>query len=189
MIKDFEFWLYDYHAKRQNKAVISSSSSSSTSSDQKSPKGSLPAIFQQLIKRSKKNRAVFVTGPENCAKCHQQKFDIWKKGRHARAMATLEKKHRENDPHCYRCHVTGIVGAKNMDNQGEQQNIFAKLIAGAHQPNVQCEACHGAGSQHVANPDKAKKMMIPDARTCRQCHTPDTDPDFSFKKKKGLICK
>jgi len=188
LIKDFELWLHDYHDKRRNKTRIASTSTSATA-DQKPPKGGLPAIFQQLIERNKKNSVVFVTGPKNCAKCHQQKFDVWKKSRHARAMATLEKKHRENDPHCYRCHVTGIVGAKNMDLRDGEQNIFARLIASTHQPNVRCEACHGTGLRHAANPDQAGKMMIPDARVCQQCHTPDTDPDFSFKKKKELICQ
>ena len=166
-------------------AVSAAPAATSASKAPKSAKGNLPVIFQQLIERSKKNRAPVFVGAERCAACHQQKFDRWKQSRHARAMATLEGKHRENDPNCFRCHVTGIVGVKAKDDG----NVFARLIAAAHRPNVQCEACHGAGSRHAANPKQAKKMIIPDEHVCQRCHTGDTDPDFSFEKKKALICR
>ncbi|MCK4378885.1 MAG: hypothetical protein KAW01_06050, partial [Deltaproteobacteria bacterium] len=83
------------------------------------------------------------------------------------------------------------VGVNQTAAVGQRENPFAKLIQrqqGNHLPDVQCEACHGPGSRHAAAPEKAGKMPFPDEQSCRQCHTPDTDPEFSFQKKKGLIC-
>jgi len=188
MVKNFEEWLHTYNADRQKNIL-------NAKGQGKASKGGLPAIFQQLIAKNKKNHSSSFIGAERCAKCHQQKVAIWKKTRHARAMATLEAKHRENDPDCYRCHVTGIVGVgvSQTATAGQEKNPFAKLIqrqqGNHHRPNVQCEACHGSGSRHAAKPGKETKMIIPGDHDCRQCHTPDTDPDFSFQKKKALICQ
>lgn len=187
LVKNFESWLHSYHAKRQHTPQIKAQKHAAQSG--------LPAIFQQLIEQNKKNNhSSSFTGVQRCAKCHQQKVAIWKKTRHARAMATLDAKHRENDPDCYRCHVTGIVGVgvNKIAAVGQRENPFAKLIhqreQGNHLPNVQCEACHGSGSRHAAKPGKETKMIIPGDHDCRQCHTPDTDPEFSFQKKK-MICR
>ena len=189
-IKDFELWLHSYHAKRQKNLLEGKNKTNAS-------KVGLPAIFQRLIEQNKKKNNKFSSfiGSERCATCHQQKVALWKKSRHARAMATLKDKHRENDPECYRCHVTGIVGVGLTRAPAADQgnNPFAKLIRQNkqvhHLPDVQCEVCHGSGSKHAAKPEKAAKMIIPGDRDCRQCHTADTDPDFSFKKKKGLICQ
>lgn len=190
LVKEFETWLHGYHAERQKNIL-------KDHSQKKASKTGLPAIFQRLIEQSKKKHSSSFVGVEACAKCHQQKVAIWKKSRHARALAGLAAKHRENDPDCYRCHVTGLVGVgiHQVAAAGQQENPFAKLIQHQqknyqnYRPNVQCEACHGSGSRHVANPGPETKMIIPGDQDCRQCHTPDTDPDFSFDKKKLLICR
>jgi hypothetical protein len=187
-VKEFEIWLHAYHAERQKNVL-------KTKGQTNASKGGLPAIFQQLIERNKKNKnhsSSFI-GVERCAKCHQQKVVIWKKTRHARAMATLAAKHRENDPDCFRCHVTGMVGVgvNQAAVAGQRENPFAKLIQrqqGNHRPNVQCEACHGPGLQHATAPEKGGKMAFPDEQSCRQCHTQDTDPEFSFQGKIHLVC-
>jgi len=179
-VKEFENWLHSYHAKRQKDVK----------------KGGLPEILQRLIDKNKKaqQQKDHYVGSQRCVKCHQKKVAIWEKTRHARAMASLKVRKRENDPDCFRCHVTGLVGAgiNQSADAGRRENPFAKLIQREqrnHLPDVQCEACHGPGSRHVANPGKETKMIIPGDHDCRQCHTPDTDPEFSFQKKKELICK
>jgi len=190
LVKEFETWLHGYHAEQQKNIL-------KTQGQKNASKTGLPAIFQRLIEQNKKKRSSSFVGAERCAKCHQQKVTIWKKSRHARAMATLTAKHRENDPDCFRCHVTGLVGVgiNQAAAAGQQENPFAKLIQHQqknyqnYRPDVQCEAWHGSGSRHVANPGPETKMIIPGDQDCRQCHTPDTDPDFSFQKKKELICQ
>jgi len=189
MVKEFEVWLHAYHAERQKNIL-------KTKGPANASKGGLPAIFQRLIEqnKSKKNHSTSFIGVQRCAECHKEKFVLWKKTRHARAMATLAAKHRENDPDCFRCHVTGMVGVgvNQTVAAGQKENPFAKLIQrqqGNHLPDVQCEVCHGSGTRHAAKPGKETKMIIPGDQDCRQCHTLDTDPDFSFRKKKELICK
>ncbi|MEA2110162.1 MAG: multiheme c-type cytochrome, partial [Pseudomonadota bacterium] len=190
LVQEFETWLHAYHAERQKNAK------KGFSKDAK--KGGLPAILQRLIDKNKKtqNEKDHYVGSQRCVKCHQQKVAIWKKTRHARAMESLKARKRENDPDCYRCHVTGIVGVgvNQAAAAGQPENPFAKLIQRQHRqhenyrPNVQCEACHGPGSRHAASPEKAGKMTFPDEQGCRQCHTRDTDPDFSYQEKIHRVC-
>lgn len=185
LVQEFETWLHAYHAERQKDA-------------KNIKKGGLPEILQRLIDKNKKtqNEKDDYVGSQRCGDCHQQKLAAWKKTRHARAMESLKAKKRENDPDCFRCHVTGLVGSgvNQVAAAGQQENPFAKLIQrqnqqhGNHRPNVQCEACHGPGSRHAAAPEKAGKMPFPDEQGCRQCHTRDTDPDFSYQEKIHRVC-
>ncbi len=183
LVQEFETWLHTYHAERQKDAK-----------DFK--KGGLPEILQRLINKNKKvqQQNDHYVGSQRCADCHQQKLVTWKKTRHARAMESLKARKRENDPDCFRCHVTGMVGigVNQPATAGQPENPFAKLIqhqqGNHHRPNVQCEACHGPGSRHAAAPEKAGKMPFPDEQSCRQCHTRDTDPEFSYQKKIHLVC-
>ena len=48
---------------------------------------------------------------------------------------------------------------------------------------VQCEACHGPGSVHVAGPMKNNIIKESGASLCRQCHTKGQDPGFDYKEK------
>ncbi len=178
LVSEFETWLHGYYSRQQKNFTAVK--------DRKGkPRGGLPAVFQQLIKKNKRSRSSSYVGAARCGECHREKFARWKKSRHARALATLKAKRRENDPNCYRCHVTGIVATPS---KAAADNPFARLLAAAHLPDVQCEACHGAGAAHAAN-QKDYHLFIPREQDCRRCHTHDTDPEFSFARKKKLICR
>ena len=43
--------------------------------------------------------------------------------------------------------------------------------------NVQCESCHGMGSQHDAYPTVKRQVT---EQTCRLCHTKETSPGFDY---------
>jgi len=43
--------------------------------------------------------------------------------------------------------------------------------------NVQCENCHGMGTQHEAFPTTTRRIT---AATCQKCHTSNTSPTFDF---------
>jgi hypothetical protein len=107
-------------------------------------------------------------GVEACAKCHVREYDIWKNTGHAHAMATLERKHRQLDPDCVKCHVVGY-----------ERGGFQALYSTPQFANVQCEACHGPGRQHAESPAKGYGFM-PTPVGCLQCHTPVNSPDFNF---------
>lgn len=203
MITDFEAWLYDYNAKRHQQvsatrtspgaggaelfgaagnAASGSPGSPGTPGAAGTPK--LPEIFRQLVAKSRQNHVV---GAERCGSCHGGRLEFWRRTRHAQAMSSLVKRKRENDPDCFRCHVTGLAGVGVLADDPAHNNPFARLLNRANQPEVQCEACHGPGSRHAENPEKAK-MPLPTAADCRLCHTPDTDPEFDFARKKASVC-
>jgi hypothetical protein len=49
---------------------------------------------------------------------------------------------------------------------------------------VQCESCHGMGTEHEANKSKTQSIS---AETCLNCHTPEQDAKFDFEKKLAMI--
>ncbi|QEM69482.1 cytochrome C554 [Geobacter sp. FeAm09] len=117
-------------------------------------------------------------GVETCAGCHEELVAGWKTTRHAKAFATLQKKHQETLGHCLKCHVTGF----------EKEGGFMDGELTPHLAGVQCEVCHGAAAAHAANPDSKKGLVArPGEDTCRECHTKGQDPKFDFHNKKLLV--
>lgn len=76
---------------------------------------------------------------------------------------------------CFRCHTTGALAfsALNPLNQDGRLGIRGTWV----EPNVECEACHGPGSNHV--PDPAARALFVDStpRTCAACHTAGDDSE------------
>ncbi len=74
---------------------------------------------------------------------------------------------------CGACHTTGWVAADpdcppNPDMPGFQ-GVYTD-------PQVSCEACHGGGAEHAANPSKDNIGDPTDS--CINCHIRGTDPEF-----------
>ena len=117
-------------------------------------------------------------GARMCNMCHKKGGieDSWKASPHAQAFEVLNRVQRK-DKDCLRCHSTGIMPTGH-------------LLRG-----VQCEACHGPGSDYkslkiMKNPDlaKANGLLPVNEKTCRKCHL-DVLPEacnltekFDFKK-------
>jgi len=99
-------------------------------------------------------------GAKRCKICHTKDnvYPTWEKTPHATAFAKLSAE-QAKDEKCLACHATG------------------KTAKGDVLENVECEACHGPGSDY-----KTKKIMedrelaiangllIPDEKTCVKCH-------------------
>ncbi|MCB8949179.1 MAG: hypothetical protein H6653_14290 [Ardenticatenaceae bacterium] len=66
---------------------------------------------------------------------------------------------------CGTCHATGYSPIGNQDGLDGIQGTWA--FAG-----VQCEECHGAGSQHAESPITVSLVINRDAESCDSCHTP-----------------
>jgi len=110
-------------------------------------------------------------GQAVCVACHTKTADFVAHDLHQKAWATLEKAGKTNDLDCVPCHVTGFGKPGGA--------ALGKL---AHLQNVQCEACHGPGSLHIAAPaDKGKVTRVPTEATCLGCHTPEHAPRFAFE--------
>ncbi|MBU0474230.1 MAG: cytochrome c family protein [Bacteroidetes bacterium] len=100
-------------------------------------------------------------GAKKCGMCHKKddggkQLKIWEGSKHSQAFKTLQtaeadkiaaekgfKTKAAETPECLKCHVTGAdLDAKMLDKGFKIED------------GVQCETCHGAGSEY-----KAKKIM------------------------------
>jgi hypothetical protein len=108
-------------------------------------------------------------GVAKCKMCHVRQHKVWNESEHAKAFEIL-KPEEQKDPKCLTCHVTGYQAIQAVRSE----------LAG-----VQCEACHGPGSDYIkihAKKDKegARKVgMIarPDPESCKTCHN-EKSPTF-----------
>ncbi len=126
-------------------------------------------------------------GAEKCKMCHKDNYASWMETKHAKAFDAL-KPEEQKKPECVKCHMTGTT-AENVALNG-----------------VQCEACHGAGSEYkkptimskAKFADKAAGMklameaglVMPTAEVCTKCHTKEGNPnfkEFDFEKMKGQV--
>ena len=125
-------------------------------------------------------QALTFVGAEACRPCHDAYYDAWATTKHARALSRLSSQERAGGA-CIRCHVTGTP--EMIAAEGSTPSF----------PNVQCEACHGAGSAHVAaarqeNPGAARTATI-EERTCTRCHNEDSPyyKTFIYRALIGLV--
>jgi len=96
-------------------------------------------------------------GAEKCKMCHKLQYDSWAQTKHAKATENAKASTKMKfEAACLTCHAT------NKD----------EAMAG-----VQCEACHGAGSDYKAmsvmkdlEKAKAAGLVMPAQATCDGCH-------------------
>ena len=72
------------------------------------------------------------------------------------------------DYSCFVCHTTGPLESDPanptfQDNRPGMSGTFAE-------PGVQCEACHGPGSNHIPNPAARDNYVDVNATACKECH-------------------
>ena len=66
---------------------------------------------------------------------------------------------------CGTCHTTGY------DNTpGTHQDDLPGMVGTWSEPGIQCEACHGPGGDHAADPRGVKPLVDRDAAQCGKCH-------------------
>ena len=114
----------------------------------------------------------FYVGMDKCASCHKPAVAYWRTTVHANAWKTLVDGGKQADYKCVGCHVTGYgqIGGTSL---GHTQ----------HLENIQCETCHGPGSEHVA----AKGLEDPPAvqrqtpsPVCTNCHNEHHSDTFNY---------
>lgn len=135
-------------------------------------------------------------GVKKCAMCHKSEakgnqHGQWLSSAHARAYERLaspealeaaKKKgvagNPQEAPQCLKCHVTGY---------GEDASLFSEGFISSD--GVQCETCHGAGSDYLAlsiMKDRAKSvqggLIIPTKELCVKCHNSESPnyKEFNF---------
>jgi hypothetical protein len=111
-------------------------------------------------------------GAAKCKMCHKVQFTSWEGLAHAKAFERLEPE-EQGDAECLKCHATG---------------------ANAELPGVQCEACHGAGSDYKSikimkeqGASLAAGLLVPDQKTCESCHVgaPHDQKAFDYESAKA----
>lgn len=101
-------------------------------------------------------------GAGKCKMCHMKQYKSWEKTKHAKAFEVLKAKGQDKNPDCIKCHVTGLGKEGGFKNIDETPDMI----------NVQCETCHGPGSEHKEAPKEEKKDKISKVVVCTQCHNP-----------------
>jgi len=139
-------------------------------------------------KEAKETAAPEFVGAAKCKVCHKDQHAAWSETGHAAAFGKLSAEEQKK-PECVKCHITGT------------------MTDGTVIQNVECEACHGPGSEYKsakimnkkmweADPEAQMKMAveaglnIPDEKTCVRCHTKEGNPnfkEFKFAERKGLV--
>ncbi|MBY6093973.1 hypothetical protein [Ferrimonas balearica] len=93
---------------------------------------------------------------------------------------------------CGRCHTTGWLDYTKQPGDlrhRQRQDDLPGMTGTFEQPGVQCEACHGAGSEHIAMPTKENITRVTQGRSratllspgmgfgeaisCGECHSED----------------
>jgi hypothetical protein len=105
-------------------------------------------------------------GAEACKSCHAAQYAQWQTQDHAHAIQALSKDHRERDAACFSCHSTGAFHPKGPQLPSQMTAAYE---------NVQCEACHGPGKDHVAAQKPGQMNRASDASTCTVCHDGERD--------------
>jgi hypothetical protein len=150
---------------------------------------------QEQKKTTEKEKAPVhhYVGVSKCAMCHKSKargdqYGQWQETAHAKAYVNLAgdaakaagKKLGVDDPQkspkCLKCHVTAY-------------GVDKELIASSFkmEDGVQCEACHGPGSDYMklsVMKDKEKAMaaglVIPGKELCVTCHNEESPTFVKF---------
>jgi len=87
---------------------------------------------------------------------------------------------------CFQCHTTGAL--PQDEDFPEFQDGLPGLAGTWQEPGVQCEACHGPGSNHVANTSARDLYVDPGSITCVECHNrPFNDQTGKIEAAGGFI--
>jgi len=114
-------------------------------------------------------------GVDMCRRCHERQYQQWASTPHAHAFATLDRPlaGKPKTTACTNCHVTGFGESGGFAPDGSRPDFRPTMKPDL--VNVQCEACHGKGTEH----QRTGVAKVSEA-TCRSCHTPEWSPDFNF---------
>lgn len=82
---------------------------------------------------------------------------------------------------CGSCHTTGWVPCDVGDDSCEHQDGLEGMAGSFFKGGVQCEACHGPGSQHADNPYFVGIKVDRDPEACGKCHRRSDVEDVDAK--------
>ena len=99
-------------------------------------------------------------GEVSCEECHPDEHADWSGTIHATAFETLIASGDDDNPLCFPCHSVGYAVASGFVDQEMTP----------HLAGIQCENCHGPGSNHATNPESVLMEIDLDGAMCGACH-------------------
>jgi cytochrome c554/c'-like protein len=124
---------------------------------------------------------------KGCAECHESASQFWVKTGHSHAYETLVSVRKQFSLDCISCHVTGWQqpgGVCRIDRTYVGGSGFAGR--GKGREDVQCEMCHGPGSEHAKDPPGHIATEVP-AAVCMRCHEAANSPHFNDSRYRPFI--
>jgi hypothetical protein len=124
-------------------------------------------------------------GIENggCKLCHRSTHDEWEKTGHHNLMEVQLTTPGYFKESCIVCHATGYDAQADNDGFDDFTWVFPDSQAAGtwdalvtaypramRRARVQCESCHGPGSEHMGFVDNNKIVSTLDAANCAWCH-------------------
>ncbi|TMA29565.1 MAG: hypothetical protein E6J78_02120 [Deltaproteobacteria bacterium] len=129
----------------------------------------------------------FYLGVNGCVKCHQEAAQFWEQTRHSHAYATLVNVKKQFSLDCIRCHVTGWQQPGGVCRIDKTEFGGAGVSGhGVGRRDVQCESCHGPGSEHAADPPEHIQVDVT-APMCMRCHEAANSPHFDYGRYRPYI--
>ena len=134
----------------------------------------LLAVFYQLgalaDETGTRSPADYV-GSDSCETCHAPSYAGWSATHHPDAWVTLNMSPLKVEA-CEKCHVTGHGDVAHGGFDPTNDSPVSRR-------GIQCEACHGPGSDHVTTEDPADIQMSYSAAVCGAiCHQEEHHPYF-----------
>ena len=117
------------------------------------------AIFQLNYTGSLVSPPTYV-GVANCTSCHATQHNNWLTTQHHSAFDTLVASGDQNNELCFPCHTVGYGTPSG----------FVSIASTPQLADVQCENCHGPGSNHVADPNGFPLEKHFESTSCGVCH-------------------
>ena len=123
----------------------------------------------------------FYRGAAYCATCHNggtggDQYSSWSGHAHATALESLADIGQAANANCTVCHTVGTYGIApdtlhTIANGGFDETTVHRLAG------VQCENCHGPGSEHPQS-DFGSVAITMEPGMCGSCHTDEHHPTY-----------
>lgn len=116
------------------------------------------------------NSTLSYTGEKDCRDCHMDIYNSWRQTVHGRTFSDLIRNRESEQEMKVRRAVTGWMETTGFIDRRESSHMY----------NVQCESCHGRGSEHVKTKGGALETLVAPESTCLRCHDSANSPNFDL---------
>ncbi|MCP4573038.1 MAG: hypothetical protein GY838_11845 [bacterium] len=121
------------------------------------------AAFPRNLGSAKEN----FLGDRACKACHETSWNAYASSAHKQAFRTLRAKGQGFEPECLVCHTTGFQHRNGYSDKSPYNRLT----------NVQCEACHGYGTEH----ERSGPWGAQAKDSCVRCHDQENSPNFDYE--------